>query len=45
MFQVHPSTFDTAAQDQLAWDEFGYDAILATWMVPRNRPTSLACHG
>jgi hypothetical protein len=24
------STFDTGAEDQLAWDEFGYDAILAT---------------
>jgi hypothetical protein len=30
MFQAQPSTFDTAAQDQLAWDEFGYDAILTT---------------
>jgi hypothetical protein len=30
MFQAQPSTFDTAAEDQLAWDEFGYDAILAT---------------
>jgi hypothetical protein len=30
MFQAQPSTFDTAAGDQLAWDEFGYDAILAT---------------
>jgi hypothetical protein len=30
MFQAQPSTFDTATEDQLAWDEFGYDAILAT---------------
>jgi hypothetical protein len=30
MFQAHPSAFDTSAQDQLAWDEFGYDVILAT---------------
>jgi hypothetical protein len=30
LFQAEPSTFDTAAEDQLAWDEFGYDAILAT---------------
>jgi hypothetical protein len=30
MFHAQPSTFDTAAGDQLAWDEFGYDAILAT---------------
>jgi hypothetical protein len=30
MFQAQPSTFDTAVGDQLAWDEFGYDAILAT---------------
>jgi hypothetical protein len=30
MFQAQPSTFDTAAQDRLACDEFGYDAILAT---------------
>jgi hypothetical protein len=30
MFQAQPSTFDTAVEDQLAWDEFGYDAILAT---------------
>jgi hypothetical protein len=30
MFQPQPSTFDTVAEDQLAWDEFGYDAILAT---------------
>jgi hypothetical protein len=28
MFQ--PSTFDTAAEDQLAWDEFGYNDIFAT---------------
>jgi hypothetical protein len=28
MFQ--PSTFDTAAEDQLVWDEFGYNDILAT---------------
>jgi hypothetical protein len=28
MFQ--PSTFDTAAEDQLTWDEFGYNDILAT---------------
>jgi hypothetical protein len=28
MFQ--PSTFDTAAEDQLAWDEFGYNDILTT---------------
>jgi hypothetical protein len=28
MFQ--PSTFDKAAEDQLAWDEFGYNDILAT---------------
>jgi hypothetical protein len=30
MFQAQPSIFDTAAEDQLAWDEFGYNAILAT---------------
>jgi hypothetical protein len=30
MFQAQPSTFDMTAGDQLAWDEFGYDAILAT---------------
>jgi hypothetical protein len=30
MFQAQHSTFDTGAEDQLAWDEFGYDAILAT---------------
>jgi hypothetical protein len=30
MFHAQPSTFDTTAGDQLAWDEFGYDAILAT---------------
>jgi hypothetical protein len=30
MFQAQPSTFDMAAEDQPAWDEFGYDAILAT---------------
>jgi hypothetical protein len=30
MFQAQPSTFDTPAQDRLACDEFGYDAILAT---------------
>jgi hypothetical protein len=28
MFQ--PNTFDTAAEDQLTWDEFGYNDILAT---------------
>jgi hypothetical protein len=28
MFQAQRSTFDTPARDQLAWDEFGYDAIL-----------------
>jgi hypothetical protein len=44
MFQAQPSTFDTATQDQLAWDEFGYDAILGPWMAPRCRPTSLARH-
>jgi hypothetical protein len=30
MFQAQPSIFDTAAEDQLAWDEFGYNDILAT---------------
>jgi hypothetical protein len=30
MFQAQPSTFNTSAEDQLAWDEFGYNAILAT---------------
>jgi hypothetical protein len=30
MFQAQPSAFDTGTQDQLAWDEFGYGAILAT---------------
>jgi hypothetical protein len=29
-FQAHPSTFDTGAEDQLAWDEIRYDDILAT---------------
>jgi hypothetical protein len=29
-FQAQPSAFNTGAQDQLAWDEFGYGAILAT---------------
>jgi hypothetical protein len=28
MFQ--PSIFDTVAEDQLAWDEFGYNDILVT---------------
>jgi hypothetical protein len=30
MFQAQPSALDTGAQDHLAWDDFGYDAILAT---------------
>jgi hypothetical protein len=30
MFQAQPSTFDTAAEDQLVWDEIRYDDILAT---------------
>jgi hypothetical protein len=30
MFQAQPCTFDTGAEDHLSWDEFGYDAILAT---------------
>jgi hypothetical protein len=30
MFQAQPSTFDTGAEDQLAWDEIRYDDILAT---------------
>jgi hypothetical protein len=29
-FQVQPSTFDTGAEDQLAWDEIRYDDILTT---------------
>jgi hypothetical protein len=29
-FQAQPSTFDTGADDQLAWDEIRYDDILAT---------------
>jgi hypothetical protein len=30
MFQAQPSTFDTGAEDQLAWDEIRYDDILTT---------------
>jgi hypothetical protein len=30
MFQAQPSTFDTGAEDQLAWYEIRYDDILAT---------------
>jgi hypothetical protein len=30
MFQAQPGTFDTGAEDQLAWDEIQYDDILAT---------------
>jgi hypothetical protein len=30
MFEAQPSTFDTDAEDQLAWDEIRYDDILAT---------------
>jgi hypothetical protein len=30
MFLAQPSTIDTGTEDQLAWDEFGYDVILAT---------------
>jgi hypothetical protein len=29
-FQAQPSTFDTGAEDPLAWDEIRYDDILAT---------------
>jgi hypothetical protein len=28
--KFQPSTFDTAAEHQLAWDEYGYNDILAT---------------
>jgi hypothetical protein len=30
MFQAQPGTFDTGAEDQLAWDEIRYDDILAS---------------
>jgi hypothetical protein len=29
-FQAQPSTFDTGAEDKLAWDEIRYDDNLAT---------------
>jgi hypothetical protein len=30
MFQAQPGTFDTGAEDQLAWEEIRYDDILAS---------------
>jgi hypothetical protein len=42
MFQAPPSIFDTATEDQLAWDEIRYDEILATMEVAPQQADELA---